>query len=73
MTATINLEYGQVINMRLHEQVTQQAEVIAAYEEHIMALNTYINSSKFDYDTTVQVSDISLRLTELRLAIWSVE
>ena len=57
--------------MRLHEQVKQQALIIALYEEHITVLNSYLNSNKFDFDTTVQVSDISLRLTELRLAVWS--
>ena len=55
--------------MKLHEQVKHQAAVIEAYELHIMELNRYLNSSKFDIDTTVQVSDISLRLSELRLAL----
>ncbi len=64
---------GQGIKMRLHDQVKQQALIIAEYEEHIATLNSYINSSKFDVDTTVQVGDISLRLTELRLSIWRLE
>lgn len=55
--------------MRLHEQVKQQAKLIAVYEQYIDALNRYLNSSKFDVDTTVQVSDVSLRLTELRLEL----
>ena len=59
--------------MGLHEKVEQQARIIAAYEQHVASLNTYINSSKFDIDTTVQVSDISLRLTELRLDVWKAE
>lgn len=59
--------------MRLHETVKQQALIIEEYEQSIASLNAYLNSSKFDTDTTVQVSDISLRLTELRLAVWSIE
>lgn len=59
--------------MRLHEQVKQQARIIQAYAEHVSTLNAYLNSIKFDIDTTVQVSDISLRLTELRLAVWKAE
>lgn len=59
--------------MRLHERVLQQARIIEEYEEQIKSLNAYLNSSKFDTDTTVQVGDISLRLTELRLAVWRIE
>lgn len=59
--------------MRLHLQVAQQARIIAAYEEHVLSLNAYINSTKFNVDTTVQVSDVNLRLTELRLAVWKAE
>lgn len=53
--------------MRLHEQVVALKTTLAIYEEHIDTLNRYLNSSKFDIDTTVQVGDISLRLSELRL------
>jgi len=59
--------------MRLHEQVKQLKDIIEAYEQHVGSLNVYLNSTKFDIDTTVQVSDISLRLTELRLAVWKAE
>ena len=55
--------------MKLHDQVKHQAKIIKCYEDHINELNRYLNSTKFDFDTTVQVSDISLRLSELRLAI----
>ena len=59
--------------MRLHERVKEQARIIDTYAEHIATLTAYLNSSKFDFDTTVQVGDISLRLTELRLAVWKEE
>lgn len=55
--------------MKLHDQVTALKAELAIYEDSIMELNRYLNSSKFDFDTTVQVSDISLRLSELRLSL----
>lgn len=51
------------------ELMEEQARIIELYSEHVDSLNRYINSSKFDVDTTVQVIDISLRLTELRLEL----
>lgn len=59
--------------MRLHEQVKQQARIIAVYEEHLSSINAYLSSEKFYIDTTVQVSDIGQRLIELRLAVWKAE
>ena len=59
--------------MRLHEKVKQQALVIEEYEQQLASLQAYLNSSKFHFDTTVQVGDINLRLIELRLAVWKVE
>lgn len=53
--------------MRLTDQVKAHKATLAIYEEHIDSLNRYLNSSKFDIDTMVQVGDISLRLSELRL------
>ena len=52
------------------EQATRELDL---YRESIAELNSYLNSSKFDIDTTVQVSDISLRITELRLALLRVD
>ena len=59
--------------MKLHEQVKYLDKQLSIYEEHLFSINQYLNSSKFDVDTTVQVSDISLRLTELRLALFKGE
>ena len=55
--------------MKLHDQVKHQAKIIKCYEDHLNELNRYLNSSKFNFDTTVQVGDISLRLSELRAAL----
>jgi hypothetical protein len=55
--------------MRLHEQVKHQAGIIEQYREHLDDIRRYLNSSKFDIDTTVQVSDIILRLNELNQSV----
>lgn len=59
--------------MRLHEQVKQQARIILAYEQGINELQSYMNSSKFHFDTTVQVGDVNSRLIQLRLDVWKAE
>ena len=50
--------------MRLHEQVKLQQQIIEAQEEQLNELRRYLNSSKFSVDTTVQTSDIIMRLDE---------
>lgn len=58
-----------VTKKELQADLVHKSLIIESFEEHLNELNRYLNSSKFDIDTTVQVSDISLRLTELRLAL----
>ena len=49
----------------LHEQVKVHQDILATYKEHMNDIRRYLNSSKFNQDTTVQVGDIMLRLNEL--------
>jgi len=53
----------------LMEELTHAFKVIESTQEHLNDLYRYINSSKFHVDTTVQVSDISMRLDELKLSL----
>ena len=53
----------------LQGTIAQQDKLLDIYHDGIVELERYINSSKFDHDTTVQVRDISLRLTEIRLEL----
>ena len=51
------------------EELLHASKVIESTQEHLNDLYRYINSSKFHVDTTVQVSDISMRLDELKLSL----
>ena len=51
--------------MRLHEQVAQNKEVIAAYKEGLRELKRYLNSDKFSIDIMVNKNDVIMRLNEL--------
>lgn len=55
--------------MRLHERAMLQAEIIGEYQNGIGELERYLASPKFREDTTVQVSDIFLRLNEIKNAV----
>jgi hypothetical protein len=59
--------------MKLHEQVKAQKLIIEQYEEGLNDLRCYLNSSKFHVDTTVQVSDIMLRLDEVKHELFKLE
>lgn len=59
--------------MRLHNQIKLANEKLEAYEEQLNILRSYLNSSKFSIDTTVQTSDIILRLNEIDATISIVE
>ena len=58
--------------MRLHEKVKVQQEIIETYEESINELRRYLNSSKFSVDTTVQTSDVIMRLDELKHDLFKI-
>lgn len=51
--------------MHLHEKVKLQHEMIIQYRQGLNELRRYLNSDKFRLDTTVQISDVILRLNEL--------
>jgi|TARA_R110000764_G_scaffold6689_1_gene24886 hypothetical protein len=53
-------------------ELAQASKVIETTQEHLNDLYRYINSSKFTVDTTVQVSDISRRLDELKLSLMHI-
>ena len=51
--------------MRLHEQVAQNKEVIAAYKEGLSEIKRYLNSEKFSIDIMVNKHDVIMRLDEI--------
>ena len=51
--------------MRLHEQVLQNKEVIAAYKEGLSEIRRYLNSDKFSIDIMVNKHDVIMRLDEI--------
>jgi len=53
-------------------ELVHASRVIETTQEHLNDLYRYINSSKFNIDTTVQVSDISMRLDEMKLALMRI-
>jgi hypothetical protein len=53
-------------------ELVHASKVIETTQEHLNDLYRYINSSKFTVDTTVQVSDISRRLDELKLSLMHI-
>lgn len=50
--------------MKLHEQVAHLKKMVDEQNDQNLDLRRYLNSSKFHIDTTVQVSDLFLRLDE---------
>ena len=59
--------------MRLHEQVVQNREVIAAYKEGLRELKRYLNSDKFSVDIMVNKNDVIMRLNELDNDVFTKE
>ena len=53
-------------------ELVHASKVIETTQEHLNDLYRYINSSKFNVDTTIQVSDISMRLDELKLSLMRI-
>jgi len=51
--------------MRLHEQRDVLLARLDGYREGLEDLQRYLHGSKFNVDTTVQVSDILMRLQEI--------
>ena len=60
---------GDYLVDSLVAEVNRKLKALETYEAAITELNSYLNSPTFDVDTKVQVGDISLRLTKLRLAL----
>jgi len=59
--------------MKLHEQVKQLKAEKESLLDGIIELQRYINSSKFYQDTTVQISDIDLRINEIKKDLFKLE
>lgn len=59
--------------MRLHEQVKQLKAEKELLLEGLSELQRYIYSSKFHQDTTVQISDIDLRIIEIKNDLFKLE
>ena len=59
--------------MKLHEQVNQLKAEKEVLLEGIKELKQYLYSSKFKSDTTVQISDIDLRLNEILNQLYKIE
>lgn len=57
----------------IHLQLGSAKKQLAAYEEHIAELERYLASPKFKTDTTVQISDVQLRLHEMKREVWKHE
>jgi hypothetical protein len=60
-------------NMKLHEQVNQLKDEKEVLFEGIKELKQYLYSDKFKRDTTVQISDIDLRLNEILNQLYKIE
>lgn len=54
--------------MRLHEQRDALTREVNALREGMRALMSYLMSEKFHTDTTVQTSDVMMRLMEVSAA-----
>lgn len=59
--------------MKLHEQVIQLKAEKELLLEGIADLKSYLYSDKFKKDTTVQISDIDLRLIEVLHNLYKIE
>ena len=60
-------------NMKLHEQVNQLKDEKEVLLQGIKELKQYLYSDKFKRDTTVQISDIDLRLNEILNQLYKIE
>jgi len=59
--------------MKLHEQVNQLKAEKEVLLEGIKEIKQYLYSDKFKKDTTVQISDIDLRLNEMLNNLYKIE
>ena len=59
--------------MKLHEQVNQLKDEKEVLFQGIKELKQYLYSDKFKSDTTVQISDIDLRLNEVLNQLYKIE
>ena len=59
--------------MKLHEQVKQLKDEKELLLEGIADIKSYLYSDKFKHDTTVQISDIDLRLNEMLNNLYKIE
>ncbi len=52
--------------MKLHDRVKHQQELLSMYSDWIEDLSYHLSTPKFWEDTTIQVSDIQLRISEIK-------
>lgn len=50
---------------RLKKELSQKEREVASLRDGIRVLQSYLTSKKFAVDSTVQVSDVLLRLSEI--------
>jgi len=52
--------------MKLHDRVKHQQELLSMYSDWIEDFSYHLSTPKFWEDTTIQVSDIQLRISEIK-------
>lgn len=52
--------------MKLHDRVKHQKELLSLYSDWVDELSYHLSMPKFHEDTTIQVSDIQLRISEIK-------
>ena len=52
--------------MKLHERVKHQQELLSMYSYWLEDLSYHLLTPKFREDTTIQVADIQLRISEIK-------
>tara|TARA_B110000037_G_C17003882_1_gene458427 strand:+ start:850 stop:1038 length:189 start_codon:yes stop_codon:yes gene_type:complete len=52
--------------MKLHDRVKHQKELLSMYSDWVDDLSYHLSTPKFHDDTTIQVADIQLRISEIK-------
>ena len=52
--------------MKLHDRVKHQQELLSMYSGWVDELSYHLSTPKFREDTTIQVADIQLRISEIK-------
>ena len=57
--------------MKLHDRVKHQKELLSMYSAWLDELSYHLSTPKFHVDTTIQVSDIQLRISEIKINLFN--